>query len=123
MEMVTGKCPFRTTAAKNFYRELKGVDPPGGNADSYRAATCSMTPDFKSSSSLTSPEGLECADMCRGLLEVNPRRRLGCSEVSDFFIRFLKLLRFFFDTRNTAFMRVFFRFRGSIVKGQILNLF
>mmetsp|Transcript_8234 Transcript_8234/g.15265 ORF Transcript_8234/g.15265 Transcript_8234/m.15265 type:complete len:588 (-) Transcript_8234:2318-4081(-) len=78
-EMLVGKCPFRTAAAKQFYEKRFGAPCPGGHTLSYRYATCSMDVEY-SSSVFQTEEGKLARDLIQGCLNRDPEKRLGTSE-------------------------------------------
>ena len=79
-EMLVGKCPFRTTAAKNYYELIFKRPSPGGNPLSYRYATCSMNVEYTSSVFQT-PDGHKAMKLIRGCLNRDPSKRLGANEL------------------------------------------
>ena len=78
-EILVGKCPFRTMAAKTYYERLFGVVCPGGNTLSYRYATCSMEVEYNSSV-FQSPEGQLAASLIKGCLKRNRTERFGSTD-------------------------------------------
>ena len=81
IEMLTGKCPFRTQQAKEFFQKTYGKEPEGGNPESYKYATCSMDVDYESYDTFSEKNtGKQARSICMGLMDRNLKKRLGCSE-------------------------------------------
>lgn len=78
-ELMVGKCPFRTTAAKNFHKDLFGEHPKDGNATSYRYATCEMEVVYNSSV-FQGADGMQAKKLIEGCLDRDARTRLGATD-------------------------------------------